>query len=455
MFPKNFTWGVATSAYQIEGAYDINKLPSIWDTFANEKGNILNNETGNIACDSYHLYQDDIQLMKKMNVQAYRFSISWTRIFEEDMTTINQEGLQYYLDLVDNLIENGIEPYITLFHWDLPQILQDQGGWLNRNTLVAFERYAKVIAESFNNKVFNYFTINEPQIVVFLGYSLGLHAPGYKLSDEECLKISHNILVAHGLAVKAIRENSDQKVKIGIASTGNLTSPIEDNPENREAAYQASFKTEGNLFFNHALFLDPIFLHRYPSDLAKNLKDVVKTFDPKDFEIIGQEIDILGINIYNGQQVDAEGNYVERYQGFPKTAIRWPVTPEIMNYGLSYIYRRYQKPIVISENGLSCNDRIYSDNRVHDLDRVDFIYSYLKNMKKAMDKGVDIIAYFHWSFTDNFEWHNGYNERFGLVYIDYRNQQRIMKDSAYYYANIIKANQVIELENILKIETSK
>ena len=453
MFPKSFVWGVASSAYQIEGSYKTNKIDSIWDTFSNKENNIANNENGNVACDSYNLYPEDIKLMKKMNVQAYRFSVSWTRIFKEDMQTINLEGLNYYINLIDMLIENNITPYLTLFHWDLPQILEDNGGWLNKQTLIAFERYASVIAKTFNNKVFNYFTINEPQIIVNLGYRLGLHAPGKKLNDEECLRITHNILIAHGLAVRAIRKNSDNKVNVGIASTGNITSPVEDSEKNIIAAYKESFSTKNtDIFFTHALFLDPVFFKKYPIDLPENLKSIINSFDRNDFDIISEPIDILGINIYNGQQVDNDGNYVPRYQGFPKTALRWPVTPNVMYYGITFLYKRYQTPIIISENGQSCNDRIYSDGFVHDLERIDFINKYLSNLKIAIQNQIPVIGYFHWSFSDNFEWHSGYNDRFGLVYVDYRNQNRTLKDSAYYYSKVIKANDIINLEDFIKIK---
>jgi beta-glucosidase len=452
MFPKSFIWGVASSAYQIEGAYNKNKIPSIWDTFSNIENNIDNNENGNIAANSYNLYPEDIKIMKDMKIQAYRFSISWTRIFKEDMITVNKKGLEYYTNLVDMLIENNITPYITLFHWDLPQILEDNGGWFNKETITAFQRYAEVIAKTFNNKVFDYVTINEPQIIVNSGYSLGIHAPGKKLSDQDCLKISHNILLAHGYAVRAIRNNSDNKVNVGIASTGNLVSPIEDTEENIYSAYKESFKiSENNLFFTHSLFLDPIFLKKYPDSLSDNLKEVVNTFDKNDFDIISEPLDFLGVNIYNGQQVDGQGNYVTRYQGFPKTALRWPVTPNVMYYGIIYLYKRYNTPIIITENGQSCNDRIYSDGKVHDFERIDFMNKYLSNLKITIENQIPVIGYFHWSFSDNFEWHNGYNERFGLVYIDYRTQKRILKDSAYYYSKVISKNDIINLEDFISV----
>jgi beta-glucosidase len=216
MFPKSFIWGVASSAYQIEGAYNKNKIPSIWDTFSNIENNIDNNENGNIAANSYNLYPEDIKIMKDMKIQAYRFSISWTRIFKEDMITVNKKGLEYYTNLVDMLIENNITPYITLFHWDLPQILEDNGGWFNKETITAFQRYAEVIAKTFNNKVFDYVTINEPQIIVNSGYSLGIHAPGKKLSDQDCLKISHNILIQI-LYINNKARPSDSKLSIKLS----------------------------------------------------------------------------------------------------------------------------------------------------------------------------------------------------------------------------------------------
>lgn len=454
MFDNNFIWGTATSAYQIEGAYkEDGKGLSIWDTFSNVPGKIANNENGNTACDHYHHFRDDIKLMHELGIKAYRFSISWSRIFPEGICDnthpYNEKGLKFYENIVDCCIEYGIEPYITLYHWDLPDALEQKGGWLNRETAYHFADYAEFICRRFSDKVKCIATINEPQIISGLGYWLGLHAPGLKLNARDVLNVIHNLALAHGLAVERIR-NVSAHVITGFSSTGNLCYPETESKEDIDAARDATFVAEGkNWTFSHHIFCDMACLGRYPdikSGYFKNAPELqsFSSYEELDFvkesdiNIICQPVDFLGINIYNGHQFSKNGA-VPRKAGFPRTSLGWPVTPEVMDYGIRFLYERYKLPIIITENGLACNDVVSLDGKVHDPGRIDFLARYLNNLEKAYKSGVPILGYFHWSFMDNFEWHSGYDPRFGLVYVDFETQERIPKDSAYWFKSLIES----------------
>ena len=457
MFDKNFLWGTASSSYQIEGAFtEDGKGLSIWDTFSNKPGNIAHDENGNKACDHYHRYREDIALMKNLGIQAYRFSISWTRIFPDGIVKdydvnirYNKAGLDFYDKIVNFCLENNIKPFITIYHWDLPQALEDKGGWLNRETAFIFADYAEFICEHFSDRVTNIATINEPQIISGLGYMLGLHAPGKKLDAVSVLSVIHHLALAHGLAVTKMRAVAKQPVKTGFSSTGDLCYPSKECDEDIDAARAECFNiVKGNMTFNHTIFCDMTCLGRYPDIAGTELHlepDLEKIghyeelpFVKKgDIELIHQPIDYLGINVYNGHEINAAG-YINKKPGSPRTALGWPVTPGVMNYGIRYLYERYNLPIYIFEDGLACNDIISLDGKVHDSNRIDFLTRYLTDLEKAYKAGVPILGYFHWSFTDNFEWHSGYDPRFGLVFVDYETQQRIPKDSAYWYSDLIK-----------------
>ena len=457
MFDKNFLWGTASSSYQIEGAFtEDGKGLSIWDTFSNKPGNIAHDENGNKACDHYHRYREDISLMKNLGIQAYRFSISWSRIFPDGIVKdsdgnirYNKAGLDFYDKIVNFCLENNIKPFITIYHWDLPQALEDKGGWLNRETAFIFADYAEFICEHFSDRVTNIATINEPQIISGLGYMLGLHAPGKKLDAVSVLSVIHHLALAHGLAVTKMRAVAKQPVKIGFSSTGGLCYPSKECDEDIDAARAECFNiVKGNMTFNHTIFCDMTCLGRYPDIAGTELHlepglekighyEELPFVKKGDIELIHQPIDYLGINVYNGHEINAAG-YINKKPGSPRTALGWPVTPGVMNYGIRYLYERYNLPIYIFEDGLACNDIISLDGKVHDSNRIDFLTRYLTDLEKAYKAGVPILGYFHWSFTDNFEWHSGYDPRFGLVFVDYETQQRIPKDSAYWYSDLIK-----------------
>lgn len=457
MFDKNFLWGTASSSYQIEGAFtEDGKGLSIWDTFSNKPGNIAHDENGNKACDHYHRYREDITLMKNLGIQAYRFSISWSRIFPDGIVKdsdgnirYNKAGLDFYDKIVNFCLENNIKPFITIYHWDLPQALEDKGGWLNRETAFVFADYAEFICKHFSDRVTNIATINEPQIISGLGYMLGLHAPGKKLDAVSVLSVIHHLALAHGLAVTKMRAVAKQPVKTGFSSTGGLCYPSKECDEDIDAARAECFNiVKGNMTFNHTIFCDMTCLGRYPDIAGTELHlepglekighyEELPFVKKGDIELIHQPIDYLGINVYNGHEINAAG-YINKKPGSPRTALGWPVTPGVMNYGIRYLYERYNLPIYIFEDGLACNDIISLDGKVHDSNRIDFLTRYLTDLEKAYKAGVPILGYFHWSFTDNFEWHSGYDPRFGLVFVDYETQQRIPKDSAYWYSDLIK-----------------
>lgn len=442
-FPENFFWGVACASYQCEGAWDEDgKGLNIWDEFCHEQGcqHVKNRDTGDTACDVYHRYKEDVALMKAHNIQAYRFSVSWARVIPDGDGEVNEKGLRFYDSLIDELLASGIEPMITLYHWDLPSALQDKGGWLNRDIIAAFGRYAGILASRFKGKVKKYMTLNEPQCAAFLGYGSGEHAPGLKMSDEKVAQVFHIMCLAHSEAYRAIKA-VDPDAMVGAAPCGRQCYPEIDTPENREAAYRETFNLSSvqGWAFTTNIFLDSLLLKKYDETAPAAVRRFAQTIDPADWEKM-ETLDFIGINVYNGDMVDARGEYVQRYPGFPLTATKWKVSPEVMHYCVVNNYRRYGKPIVITENGQSCNDRIFLDGKVHDPERIDFLHRYLLELKKGIDEGAPVLGYLQWSFLDNFEWAQGYDERFGIVYVDYRTGERTPKDSAAWYAKVIETN---------------
>ena len=445
-FSKDFLWGAASSAYQIEGySLEDGGGASIWHTFAHTPGKIAYDDHGDIACDAYHRYEEDIALLKELGVKAYRFSTSWARIEPNADGIWNEAGIAYYDKLVDGCLAAGIEPYMTLYHWELPQKYEDRGGWRNEETAHAFSRFAGMMAEHFKGRVKNYFTLNEPQCTTSLGYFQGIHAPGLKLELPEVFRVHVHQMMAHGLSQRAIKA-ADPTATVGIASTGNLCYPETETPENIAAARAATFATdEAFWIFTHQWLLDPIVLGKFPDCAGTALEPLVREVTPEQLEIIHAVPDMLGYNVYNGHAIRAAGEafeYVPKYPGFPRTALKWPVTPEVLDWGMRFLYERYPLPTYITENGLSCNDRVYLDGKVHDIERIDFLARYLTCLNRAADSGADIRGYFHWALTDNFEWHSGYGDRFGLVFVDYPTVTRIPKDSFFWYREVARTGVI-------------
>lgn len=448
-FPDKFLWGTATAAYQIEGAKDEGgKGLSIWDMYCKKDGAIYNGENGDIACDHYHRFKEDVALMKKLGMKAYRFSVSWPRIMPKGSGEINYEGIRFYNELIDELIKNDIEPVLTAYHWDLPLELYYKGGWLNRDVADYFGEYMRVIAENFGDRVKKIITINEPACVIGCGYQAGVHAPGLKLSYSEVLTAAHNLLLAHGKAVRAIRKYGADDIKVGISlNFDNFYPEDEENKADIEAARKMFFGLDSNpqrWVFKSSWWLEPIINGRYPKDINDKYKMFISDECENDFDIISSPIDYICFNLYEGQKVTSQPGgtaiMTPYAPGFAKTTCGWRVTPEAIKWTAKFLYEKYNMPIYVSENGMACHDAVSLDGKVHDPNRIDYLNRYLKKLEEAIDEGADIRGYFVWSFMDNFEWAEGYNERFGIVYVDYENQNRIVKDSGYWYSKVIETN---------------
>lgn len=437
-FPKDMKWGVATASYQIEGAVtEGGRGPSIWDTFSKIPGKVVNGDNGDVACDSYHRYEEDIAIMKDLGVDYYRFSVAWPRIFPDGSGEVNQEGLDFYHRFVDTLIENGIEPMCTLYHWDLPQALQDKGGWDNRETIDAFVNYAEVMFKEFGGKIKHWITFNEPWCASFLSNYIGAHAPGLK-DLQVAMNVAHHILVAHGKTVIAYRELGCVG-QIGYAPNVEWNEPYSDKQEDIDACKRAS------AWFLE-WFFDPVFKGSYPKFMVDWFRE--KGAEPKikegDMEIINQPIDFLGINYYTGSvsryAEDGLFNHERVDTGYQKTDIGWNIYPEGFYKVLTYIKDNYgQIPIYITENGSCYNDEPV-DGEVKDVGRINYLKQHLVALERSMQAGVNIKGYLTWSLLDNFEWAEGYTMRFGIVHVNYRTLERTKKDSFYWYKQTILNN---------------
>ena len=434
-FRKDFAWGAATASFQIEGAWNEDgKSPSIWDTFCEQPGKIEDASDGKIACDHYHHYKEDVKLIADLGLKAYRFSIAWTRVIPDGTGKVNEKGLEFYSNLVDELLKYNITPYVTLYHWDLPYCLQLKGGWLNPESPIWFEEYAKAVVEKLGDRVKHFITFNEPSVFMGCGYHQGSHAPGYKLGTRDLLQIGHNIHLAHGRAVKLLRAMAPE-AQVGITLASLPAIPVTKDDE--AASYEKHFSVFRDVFFwSDAYWADPIVFGKYPEKLLQETKDIFPAFTEDDMKLISQKIDFIGLNIYQGQYA---GDY-KRQPGTPHTEIGWDTFNNALEWGVKHFTKRYNLPIYITENGLSCHDWESLDGKVHDPNRVDFLHRYLLGLKAAAEAGCDVRGYFQWSFMDNFEWAKGYNPRYGMVFCDYNTQKRIPKDSAYWYKEVIESN---------------
>ena len=444
-FSKDFVWGAATAAYQIEGAaFEDNKGLSIWDNSCKIKGFVKDGHTGATACDHYHKYKEDALLMKKLGLNSYRLSISWPRVLPYGIGKINETGLDFYDRLIDELLANGITPYVTLFHWDFPHELFLKGGWLNSDSSNWFAEYTKVIAQRLSDRVNHWITQNEPQCFIGLGHESGIHAPGLRLSNSDILLAAHNCLLAHGKSVQVLRQFSKIPCEIGYAPVGVTSFPDTNSLEDIEAARAHMFNITDPNQWGNTWWMDPVILGRYPKDGLEIMQQWLPKIGAKDMKIINQPLDFLGVNIYNGTRVKMGESscpeIIEPKLGHSQTLNRWSVTPESLYWGPKFFYERYGKPILITENGMSNIDWVSLDGKVHDPQRIDFLHRYLKELKRASEEGVSIKGYFVWSLMDNFEWTEGYNERFGLIHIDYETGDRTIKDSGYWYKTIIDSN---------------
>ena len=438
-FPDGFLWGAATAAYQVEGAWDEDgKGPSIWDTFCRAPGRVANGHTGDVACDHYHRYVEDVALMRELGLGAYRFSVSWPRVLPEGTGRVNRAGLDFYSRLVDALLEAGIAPALTLYHWDLPQTLQDRGGWASRETVQAFADYADVVARELADRVSLWMTHNEPSVVASDGHVFGEHAPG--LTDPVLgPRVAHHLLLSHGLAVPALRANGVRV--IGIAVNVWPVDPASEAPEDLAAADRRWQQEAG-------WYLDPLFRSAYPGELLEiyGRRGLAPPVEEGDLGVIAVPIDFLGLNYYSRNVVrfDPGDELLQASdvdQPGERTEMDWLVFPDGLYELLVRVQREYAPPAVyVTENGAAFADTVSSDGLVHDERRVAYLREHFRAAARAIEDGVPLRGYFVWSLMDNFEWAEGYSKRFGIVRVDYDTQRRTIKDSGRFFRDVIAAN---------------
>jgi beta-glucosidase len=439
-FPRGFLWGAATAAYQIEGAWNEDgRGESIWDRFSHTPGKIKNAETGDVACDHYHRLEQDLDLMQSLNLKAYRFSIAWPRVYPKGRGGLNQKGIDFYSRLVDGLLKRNIQPFATLFHWDLPQALEDEGGWLNRRTGEWFAEYASTMVKALGDRVPAFMTLNEPNIVAICGYEKGVHAPGLK-DKAKANQALHHLLLAHGQAVKACRA-VNPKILLGIAPSVSMEYPETQDPRDVARAERAWQESNG-------WHMEPYLLGKYPEAVWRNFesKGLTPRVQPGDFEMIQQPIDFLATNHYFSGiwGHDEQGQETHNRTIHEKTGLDWPIYPQGLRDMLLEVTRRYGKrPLYISENGVAyMNESVEPDGKIHDSARIDYLCRFAAAAGEAVEKGADLRGYFVWTLLDNFEWGYGYAPRFGIVRVDFSDQKRTVKDSGYFYAEVAKSNQV-------------
>jgi beta-glucosidase len=433
-FPNDFVWGAATASYQIEGAAgEDGRGESVWDRFCATPGKVRGGDNGDVACDFYHRYRDDIALMKELGIDAFRFSIAWPRVLPHGRGAPNQAGLDFYDRLVDELLANGIEPFPTLFHWDTPQALEDEGGWPVRSTAEAFAEYADVVASRLGDRVRHWITHNEPWVYAWIGHSWGRHAPG-RTSEADAVATAHHLLLSHGWAVEAIRRAAPD-ARVGITLNLAHSYAASDTPEDEAAAWQVD--GEGNRWF-----LDPLYRGSYPADLLQRNELVAPHVRDGDFDIISAPTDFLGINNYFRYLVEAgsDGPRMMRNDEAQHTDMGWEVYPEGLRRLLVRVAADYEPPaIYVTENGAAFPDVRGHDGHVRDLERTAYLESYIGAVAQAIADGAPVKGYFVWSLLDNFEWAEGYSKRFGIVYIDYPTLERVPKDSFHWYRERIRS----------------
>jgi len=443
-FPRNFLWGTATSAYQIEGAWNEDgKGESIWDRFVHTRGKIRNDDTGDVALDHYHRYKDDVWLMKALGAKAYRFSISWPRVFPEGAGRPDPKGLDFYRRLADELLASDVVPFATLYHWDLPQALQERfGGWESRDTAQAFADYAGYVSRQLSDRIGYFFTINEFTTFVELGYRTGLFAPGLKLAAQPLNQVRHHAVLAHGLAVQAIRAGGKPGTKVGPAENIKVAVPAIETRENIAAAERAARELNAGV-------LTVMLEGRYTDAFLAAAGADAPRFTDEDLKAIASPLDFVGINVYTPTYVRATGaepgyEVIPYAKSHPRMASSWQVLgPEALYWGPRHLQKIWQVPeIYISENGCGAADEPAADGIVYDTDRLMFLRNNLTMLQRAASEGVPVRGYFLWSLFDNFEWTDGYGTRFGLMYVDYATQKRTPKLSAGYYSEVIRRNGV-------------
>nr|WP_297423306.1 GH1 family beta-glucosidase [uncultured Actinotalea sp.] len=473
-FPADFLWGAATASYQIEGAvHEGGRGPSIWDTFSHTPGKVLHGDTGDVAADHYHRVAEDVALMKELGLQAYRFSIAWPRIQPTGRGPANAEGLAFYSRLVDELRAAGIRPVATLYHWDLPQALEDEGGWTSRATAEAFADYARIVAEALGDRVWMWTTLNEPWCSSFLGYASGVHAPG-RTEPAAALAAVHHLNLGHGLAIRAIRDVLGEQARVSVTLNLHVTRAASDAPADAEAKAQVDAVA-------NEVFLGPMLEGAYPERVLTDTAHLTDWSFVRDGDLatIRQPLDVLGVNFYSTGRVrrlqdgtaddgaprpDGHGasahspwvgcDLVEWLpQPGPHTAMGWNIEPQGLVDLLLELHGRHPGlPLMITENGAAFEDEVTAAGRVHDERRVAYVHDHLEAVGRARDAGADVRGYFLWSLMDNFEWAYGYDRRFGMVHVDYGTLERTCKDSALWYREVIRTGQLVPVEVAQELE---
>jgi len=447
-FPKDFAWGAAAASYQVEGGVsEDGRGLSIWDVFSHTPGKTFSGHTGDVACDHYHRCREDVALMRELGLRAYRFSVAWPRVLPDGTGKPSDKGLDFYDRLVDALLASGITPYVTLFHWDLPYQLYCRGSWLNRDSADWFAEYARVVAARLGDRVAHWITLNEPSIFIAHGYGLGKHAPGDLLGFRSLLRAVHHVLLSHGRGVQAIRAAAGRPVQVGWTHACGPGIPASEQPADLDAARQHTFATptesSAASLFTNAWWNDPVYLGKYPADGLKHWAEHRPPIQDGDMATIAQPVDFAGLNIYGGQRVragKAGPDLIPDEPGHPKTAYYWAVTPPALRWGPHWFAERYSKPVYIFENGMANTDWVSLDGKVHDPQRIDYVKRYLLQLEQAGQDGVDIRGYFLWSVMDNYEWAEGYKQRFGIIHVDYATGDRTPKDSYGWYKKVIETN---------------
>lgn len=437
-FPDDFLWGAASAAFQVEGARNEDgRTDSIWDALSQQQ--IKRNENGDRTCDHYHRYKEDIALMKELGLKSYRFSISWSRVIPE-RGKVNQKGLQFYIELVDALVQAGIEPMCTLYHWDMPMWVYHDGGWENPQIIADFEAYVKVVVDALSEKVRYWMTFNEPACFIGFGYFEGKHAPFRisMMSEEQKMKelarLSKNVLLCHGRAVQIIRNYAKTAPQIGFALNAHTFAAYDDTMEGIEKARKKMFDIEQEKYFAVNWWADAMVLGKAP----KYMEEILSKEELAD---ISQPLDFFGFNCYFASNYMSDRLHPDKgWAGMPRTQVGWPISPDILYWAPRFLYERYHLPILITENGMANLDFVMSDGKVHDFQRIEYMKSYLEALHHVMEDGIPVIGYTVWSIMDNFEWSDGFDPRFGLIYVDYRTQKRTCKDSFFWYQKVIKTS---------------
>ena len=434
-FPEGFLWGAATASYQIEGAVrEDGRQPSIWDTFSHTPGRVVGGDTGDIAVDHYHRWPQDVALMRDLGIAAYRFSVAWPRVVPDGIGAVNARGLDFYDRLVDGLLEAGIEPWLTLYHWDLPQALQEEGGLTHRDVAGAFGEYAEAVARRVGDRVRNWITINEPFCAAFLGYWWGIHAPG-ETSRAAGLAAAHNLLRMHGTAVDVIRDTVDGG-QVGISLNPTSVYPIHDTAADEDEARLV----DG---IRNRIWLDPLYKGAYPEDMVREAGDDMPEIEDGDMALISRPTDFLGVNYYNPDYVSADPE-APQPEG-ERTAMGWLVEPKGLADLLERLHRDYAPgALYVTENGSAWDDEAPIDGRLRDPKRIAYFQGHLGACLDAIDAGVPLKGYFAWSLLDNFEWAEGYSKRFGIVHVDYATQRRTPKDSGRWFAQVAETNSIVD-----------